>query len=141
MVCDKVGNPSTSERESLETTYWRNIMATPSAPANQPARTPPAHEVRLGAIRAVIWANETENGTRYNVTFERSYRDGETWKSSSSFSRDDLLVVAKAADQAHTWILSQRRERPEESGTPESKPRRKPGGSLSGAQFPAASDS
>lgn len=114
-------------------------MATP--PANQPARTPPAHEIRLGAIRAAIWANETESGTRYNVTFERSYRDGETWKSSSSFGRDDLLVVAKAADQAHTWIVSQPRERTEGPAASDSKSRRKPEGSLSSARFPAASES
>jgi len=114
-------------------------MATP--PATQTARTPPAHEIRLGAIRAAIWANKTENGTRYNVTFERSYRDGETWKSSSSFGRDDLLVVAKAADQAHTWIVSQPRERTEEPAASDSESRRKPGSSLSGARFPAASES
>lgn len=114
-------------------------MAT--SPAAQPARTPPVHEIRLGTIRAAIWANETEAGTRYNVTLERSYRDGDAWKTSSSFGRDDLLVVGKAADQAHTWILSQPRERPENAGESEAKARRKQGGSLSGARFPSASES
>src|SRR5262245_36295875 len=28
----------------------------------------PAHELRLGRIKAVIWANPSESGTRYNVT-------------------------------------------------------------------------
>ena len=45
-------------------------------PTAQPTRARPVHEVRLGAIRASIWANETENGTRHNVTFDRTYRDG-----------------------------------------------------------------
>ncbi|MCI0642564.1 MAG: hypothetical protein L0Y70_26090 [Gemmataceae bacterium] len=67
----------------------------------------PAHEVRIGRIRATIWANENDNGVWYNVTLTRSYRDNEEWKSSASFGRDDLLVVAKAADLAHTWITSQ----------------------------------
>ena len=31
----------------------------------------PAHEIRLGRIKATIWANDTENGKRYNVTLTR----------------------------------------------------------------------
>lgn len=66
----------------------------------------PADTVRLGAISAAIWANPTERGTRYAVTFERGYRDAETghWKSTSNFNRDDLLVLGKVADRAHTRI-------------------------------------
>jgi hypothetical protein len=63
----------------------------------------PAKEVRIGSVKAAIWMNETERGPRFNVTFERLYREGDTWKSSPSFGRDDLLVLAKVADQAHTW--------------------------------------
>ena len=64
----------------------------------------PVDEVRLGRIKAAIWENDTEAGAMHNVTLERTYRDGETWKSSQSFGRDDLLVVAKALDIAHTKI-------------------------------------
>lgn len=66
-------------------------------------RKKPAHEVRIGPVKAAIWLNETEHGPRFNVTFERLYREGDTWKSTSSFGRDDLLVLAKVADRAHTW--------------------------------------
>ena len=65
----------------------------------------PVHEVRLGRIKAAIWENETQNGTRHNVTISRLYRDGEQWKDSSSFGRDDLPLVAKVVDQAHSWIF------------------------------------
>ena len=41
------------------------------------------------------------------MTFERSYHDGEAWRSSNSFGRDDLLKLAKVADQAHSWITRQ----------------------------------
>ncbi|MGE3309801.1 MAG: hypothetical protein AB7O66_07515, partial [Limisphaerales bacterium] len=51
-----------------------------------------------------------EGSVRYNVTFSRSYRDAEHWRSSDSFGRDDLLVVSKLADHAHTWICSQGRD-------------------------------
>jgi hypothetical protein len=70
----------------------------------------PAHEVRLGAIKATIWRNDTGNSVRFNTTFARLYRDGTEWKNTSSFGRDDLLVVAKVADQAHSWISEQRQE-------------------------------
>ncbi len=71
----------------------------------------PVDEVRIGAVKAAIWRNETDNGSRFNVTFSRSYKDSEgNWKSTSSFRRDDLLVVAKVADQAHSRIFELRRE-------------------------------
>ena len=67
----------------------------------------PVHEVRLGAIKATIWKNDTGNGVRYNTTFARLYREGSEWKNTSSFGRDDLLVVGKVADCAHSWIWEQ----------------------------------
>ena len=67
----------------------------------------PVHEIRLGSIKAAIWQNQTENGTRYNVTVARIYKDGEQWKSTDSFGRDDLLLLGKVVDQAHTWIFEQ----------------------------------
>lgn len=77
---------------------------------NDPKR--PVHSVRYGAIRAAIWRNALETGdaTRpmYNVTLTRSYRDaGGNWQDTQSFGYDDLLVVAKVADQCHTWIAEQ----------------------------------
>jgi hypothetical protein len=65
----------------------------------------PVHEVRIGSVKAAVWANKTENGTRYNVTVSRIYKDGENWKSTDGFGRDDLLVLAKVVDFAHSWIV------------------------------------
>ncbi|MHC1767222.1 MAG: hypothetical protein AB9869_23575 [Verrucomicrobiia bacterium] len=70
----------------------------------------PIHEVRLGFIKAAVWKNETEAGVRYNVTFSRLYKDGDTWNSTESFGRDDLLLLAKVADQTHSWIFAQGQE-------------------------------
>ncbi len=67
----------------------------------------PAHEIRLGRVKATIWANETENGTRHNVTVSRIYKDGDEWKQPTSFGRDDLPLVAKVVDLAHLWIYEQ----------------------------------
>ena len=70
----------------------------------------PVHEVRLGFIKAAVWRNETESGVRYNVTFSRLYKDGEQWRSTESFGRDDLLLLGKVADQTHSWICAQASE-------------------------------
>ncbi len=67
----------------------------------------PQHEIRLGSVKAAIWRNESEAGARFNVKLSRIYKDGETWKSTDSFGRDDLLLVAKVTDQAHSWIHQQ----------------------------------
>ncbi len=70
----------------------------------------PIHEVRLGCIKAAVWKNETEAGVRYNVTFSRLFKDGDQWQSTESFGRDDLLLLAKVADQTHSWICAQSQE-------------------------------
>lgn len=65
----------------------------------------PVHEIRLGAIRAAIWANQS--GTAqvwFNVTVSRLYKNGTAWSQSSSFRRDDLPLAAKALEMAYAWI-------------------------------------
>lgn len=73
----------------------------------------PAHTLRLGCVKAAIWANQTENGTRYNVTISRLYKTEKEWKESSSFGRDDLPLVCKVLDQCHTWSFEQAKEKAE----------------------------
>jgi len=67
----------------------------------------PAHEIRLGRIKATIWENETEQGMRHNVTVHRLYKDGDEWKQTASFGREDLPLVAKVVDLAHSWTYEQ----------------------------------
>jgi hypothetical protein len=65
----------------------------------------PVHEVRHRNIRATVWRNETAKGSMYNVTVSRSYRDdnGE-WHDTGSFGFDDLMNLAKALYDAHSFI-------------------------------------
>jgi len=65
----------------------------------------PVHEIRLGSVKAAIWENQTKRGPRHNVTLARLYKDGEKWKQTESFGRDDLPLVSKVADLAHIWIF------------------------------------
>ena len=87
-----------------------NNQRTQQQPRSSDAKQKPVHEVRLGRIKAAIWANDTDNGTRHNVTITRLYKDGDDWKTSTSFGREELPLVAKVADLAHTWIFQQAQE-------------------------------
>lgn len=74
--------------------------------------TKPVHEVRLGTTKAAIWTNTSDDGrTRYSVSVQRIYRENDEWKRTTSFRRDDLLVLAKVLDLAHSWICQQPNER------------------------------
>ena len=75
------------------------------------AKVKPVREFRIGRIKAAVWANETDNGIRHNVTFSRLYvSDGGEWRDSTSFGRDDLPLLAKVADRVHSWIFEQTQE-------------------------------
>lgn len=67
----------------------------------------PVHSIRIGYIKASVWHNQTKAGDRHNVTVTRLFRDGDVWRESNHFGRDDLLLLAKVVDQAHTWICQQ----------------------------------
>jgi hypothetical protein len=69
----------------------------------------PVQEIRLGRIRASIWANQTDEGVRHNVIFTRIYKTGHHWHDTATFGRDDLLLISQAAELAHRWILEQAR--------------------------------
>ena len=81
------------------------------------ANPKPVAEVRIGRVKAAVWPNETEGRTRHNVTFSRLYRDGAEWKSTQSFGRNDLLVLAKVANQAHSRIFELQQEEESQAGS------------------------
>jgi hypothetical protein len=84
----------------------QNKMNTTTTPTS--AKVPPTHQILIGSIKAAIWKNTTEKGDQFNVTVSRIYKDGEVWKSTNSFGKDDLLALAKVADKAHDWVCEQK---------------------------------
>jgi len=70
----------------------------------------PVHKIRHGSVSASIWRQETDKGSQFNVTFQRSYKDGEAWKNSASFGRQNLLVLSLIAARTFEWIASQPRK-------------------------------
>jgi hypothetical protein len=65
----------------------------------------PKHEIRLGRVKASIWENPgRQNGiVQYGVTVAKVYRDGDLWKTTTTFWPDDLPLLVKVADQAFIW--------------------------------------
>jgi hypothetical protein len=85
----------------------------------------PATEIRLGRIRATIWANVKDDGSIwYSCVLSRSYKkDDGTWANSDSLGRDDLLTGATALQQAALWIYRQQlQNRSDENGGSEEIP-------------------
>ena len=82
--------------------YQTSAPQSRSAPATGSA---PVKTLRLGRIKAAVWENSSDQRAFYNVTFARTYMDEQKqFHDSDSFGRDDLLLLSKLADQAHTFI-------------------------------------
>ena len=65
----------------------------------------PAAKINLYPVSAIIWKNAGPKGVFYSVAFERSYKDDSgKWQSSSTFNAQDLLLLAKAANEAESEI-------------------------------------
>ena len=41
------------------------------------------------------------------VQFTALYKDGDEWRGSASFTREDLPLLAKVADQVHSYLYEQ----------------------------------
>ena len=69
----------------------------------------PIHEIRMGGVKAAIWKNEGSSGTEFlTANFHTLYRDRDgKWCRSSSFGRDDLLLLAKVANEVHSYMVLQ----------------------------------
>ena len=65
---------------------------------------------RIKAGRGVVaklWRNSNKNGEWFNITITRVYKDDDgDFQDSESFSRDDLLQVAYAANKAFDHIIN-----------------------------------
>ena len=79
----------------------------------------PVAELRIGAVKATVWENAVGGIIRHNVIFSRIYRDGDRWKTTQSFGFNDLLVLAKLADQTHTLIAERNAEASSAAGNDE----------------------
>ena len=79
-------------------------------PNTETKRSKPIHEVKVGMVKAAIWANDTSKGTLYSVTLARLYKADEGWKTTQSFNPRDLTDVVRVSVLAEAWLTDQQRE-------------------------------
>jgi hypothetical protein len=90
-------------------------MTNASEKLRDAANQPPVDKIRVGLITASIWQRTTDKGSFYSVSFERRYKDATgQYQTSHNYDARDLLMLAKAADLAHTRILELSDNRNEE---------------------------
>jgi len=63
------------------------------------------HEIRRGLIKVRIRQRKSQQGMRYSLTVVRLYRNGDHWKESTRFGRDDIPIVRLVLDEAYGWIF------------------------------------
>lgn len=63
-----------------------------------------------GGLKATIWKNDSKNGTFYSVEFSRTYKQGDVYKDSHSFSGTELLQLARLAHIAYDEIAELRQQ-------------------------------
>lgn len=64
----------------------------------------PVFELRHGLLKVRVHRKHTKAGPRHTVTIVRLFKDGDLWKESSRFGRDDIPLMRLLLDQAFVWI-------------------------------------
>jgi hypothetical protein len=74
----------------------------------------PSKTVKCGSISAAIWLNKKViNGTMVDlpsITIDKTYKEGEQWKHTGSFTAEDLPKVALVAQEAFKDLTLKRNE-------------------------------
>ena len=69
----------------------------------------PVKVIRLRGISASVFANRAKSEGRditfHKVSVQRSYKDGDDWKQTTNFGRDDLPIVKVVLQRAWEFIL------------------------------------
>ena len=69
----------------------------------------PVKVFRSRGVSASIFANHAKSDGRditfHKVSLQRTYKDGDEWKTTTSFGRDDLPVARLLLDRAWEFIL------------------------------------
>ena len=80
-------------------------MATSTEKTTAKGPNSPVWKMALKGVHAAVFTNESENGVFFKTTITRVYKDGEEFKTTNSYSRDDLPVVQLLSDKAYEFIL------------------------------------
>lgn len=76
------------------------------------AKNRPVERVQVGNVQISVWRNQSDIGDFFTASLpEIRYRDEGEWKTGSSYSTIDLLVLAEAAREASGKIRKLQAER------------------------------
>jgi hypothetical protein len=68
----------------------------------------PDKTYRCGSVRAAVWTNRRviDNAVVevHSVRIDRSYKDGDKWKSTTTFAVDDLPKIVMVATAAYSFL-------------------------------------
>jgi hypothetical protein len=83
------------------------------------AQTKPVQKFRAGQVSCALWENEiTVSGRKIKVlkaTVERRYKDGDEWKSSGSFSRNEIPLALWCLQKAFDHMIEESNSRSDEN--------------------------
>lgn len=81
--------------------------------------TKPAQQFRLRGIAVSVFANAAKDRKTpfYKTSIQKTYHDGNDFRTTNSLGRDDLPVTELLLKKAWVWILNQEAESRKSSGS------------------------
>mgnify|MGYP001286145071 FL=1 len=64
----------------------------------------PVYQLRHGLLKVRVWRKRTRSGIRHTISVIRLFRNGDVWKESTRFGREDIPLIRLLLEKAHTWI-------------------------------------
>jgi hypothetical protein len=84
-------------------------MTTAKEPTTAQTSAKPVKVFRLRGVSASVFENHSKNAERpatlHKVSLQRTYKDGDEFKTTTSFGRDDLPVCVHVMQQAWAFVL------------------------------------
>lgn len=65
----------------------------------------PIKKFRAGAVSAAVWENQGEKGSYATISLQRSYKDKEEWKNTSSLRVNDLPKAMLVLNRAFAYLV------------------------------------
>ena len=66
----------------------------------------PEKKIKVGNVQVAIWRNKSKLGEPfYSLSFEKYYKDGEDWKSTTSLNKNDIPKAILALEEAYKFLM------------------------------------
>ena len=104
MATSKGGN-SRFVRRVAETQFTFNLMENVKKKNETQAANKPVHRIRVGAVSCSVFLNKTKEGTEFpSAIISRSYKAGDSFKDSNSYSARHVNELAAVVANLQNWF-------------------------------------